>query len=171
MFSNTIVTAYINSKLLIDRLIHSKLLDYEPVDKSVGTFNCLRPRCYTCSYVQNANMIFVTSGRYIKIHNRFSCISEAVVYCISCELCDSLYIGQTCRRLADRITVHLRDIRMNNIDKPESRHLNSPGHDIKNLKVCILKEVKITDRRIQFESFVINPFWNEFGLIIITYEQ
>ena len=100
-------------------------------------------------------MIFGPNGRYIKIHDRYSCISEAVVYCISCELCDSLYIGQTCRRLADRITEHLRDIKMNNIDKPVSRHFNSPGHSIKNLKVCILKEVKNTDRRIQFESFII----------------
>ena len=39
MFSNTIVTAYRNSKSLSDHLIHSKLPDYEPVDKSVGTFN------------------------------------------------------------------------------------------------------------------------------------
>ena len=155
MFSNTIVTAYRNSKSLSDHLIHSKLPDYEPVDKSVGTFNCLRPRCNTCSYVHNTNMIFGPNGRYIKIHDRYSCISEAVVYCISCELCDSLYIGQTCRRLADRITEHLRDIKMNNIDKPVSRHFNSPGHSIKNLKVCILKEVKNTDRRIQFESFII----------------
>ena len=53
---------------------------------------------------------------------------------------------------------------MNNIDKPVSRHFNSPGHNIKNLKVCNLKEVRNTDRRIQFESFIIkdlntvNPF-------------
>ena len=88
MFSNTIVTAYRNSKSLSDNFIHSKLPDYEPFYKSVGTFNCLRPRCNTCSYIHNANMIFGTSGRYIKIHNRFSCISKAVVYCILRELCN-----------------------------------------------------------------------------------
>ena len=66
---------------------------------------------------------------------------------------------------------------MNNIDKPVSRHFNSPGHNIKNLKVCILKEIENTDGVIQFESFIIKrpehcvPFWNIFRLIIITYEQ
>ena len=44
---------------------------------------------------------------------------------------------------------------MNNIDKPVSRHFNSLGHNIKNLKVCILKEIRNTDRRIQYESFII----------------
>ena len=141
MFSNTIVTAYRNSKSLSDHLIHSKLHGYEHVDKSVGTFHCFRPRCNTCSYVHNANISFGTSDRYIKILNRLLCISEAAVYYISCELCDSLYIGQTCRRLADRITEHLRDFKMN-IDKPVSKHFNSPGHNIKNLKVFILKEIK-----------------------------
>ena len=55
---------------------------------------------------------------------------------------------------------------MNNIDKPVSRHVNSPGHNIKNLRVYILKEVKNTDRRIQFESFIIkdlNPVY-PFGM-------
>ena len=134
-------------------------------------------RCNTCSYVHNTNMIFGPNGRYIKIHDRYSCISEAVVYCISCELCDSLYIGQTCRRLADRITEHLRDIKINNIDKPVSRHFNSPGHSIKNFRVCILKEVKKYRPPHPVRKFYHKrpkhriPFWNEFGLIIITYEQ
>ena len=140
---------------MIIALIHSKLPDYEPVGKSIGTNTCRRPRCNTCPYVHNQNMIFGNSGRYIKIRSRFTCTSESVVYCISCENCDSLYIGQTGRRLADRVTEHLRDIKTNSADKPVARHFNSLGHNIENLKVCILKKVDNTNRRIQFESFII----------------
>ena len=55
------------------------------------------------------------------------------------------YIGQTGKRLADRMTEHLRDIRINSIDKPIVRHFGSRGHNIINLKVCILKEGKNED--------------------------
>ena len=41
-----------------------------------------------------------------------------------------LYIGETGRRLDDRIRDHLYDIRKNDQSKPVSRHFNSSNHSI-----------------------------------------
>ena len=49
-----------------------------------GTFKCVRSRCKT-----------------VKITDRFTCTSANVIYCITCTLCNKLYIGKTGRRLGD----------------------------------------------------------------------
>ena len=65
-----------------------------------GTFKCVRSRCKTCPFVQNADKI---SGpkRSVKITDRFTCTLVNVIYCITCTLCKKLYIGETGRRLGD----------------------------------------------------------------------
>ena len=53
-----------------------------------------------------------------------------VVYCIKCSSCNLLYIGETDRRLGDRIHEHLYDVRNNDSTKPVSRHFNSFDHSL-----------------------------------------
>ena len=72
-----------------------------------GTFKCARSRCKTCLFIVNTSKI---SGpkRSVKITDRFTCTSANVIYCITCTLCNKLYIGETGRRLGDRFREHLR---------------------------------------------------------------
>ena len=67
-----------------------------------GTFKCARSRCKTCSFIHNVQKI---SGpkRSIKITDHFTCTSANVIYCIICNYCNKLYIGETGRRLGDQI--------------------------------------------------------------------
>ena len=60
--------------------------------------------------------------RSVKITDRFTCTSANVIYCITCTLCNKLYIGETGRRLGDRFREHLRDVEKNDKDasKPQS---------------------------------------------------
>ena len=66
----------------------------------------------------------------LQINDRFDCTSTNMIYCISCALCNKLYIRETGRRLGDRFREHLLDIRNNSKDitKPVARHFNLPGH-------------------------------------------
>ena len=76
------------------------------------TFKCARSRCKTCLFIVNTSKI---SGpkRSVKITDRFTCTSANVIYCITCRLCNKLYIGETGRRLGDRFREHLRDVEKN----------------------------------------------------------
>ena len=89
-----------------------------------GTFKCARSRCKTCLFIVNTSKI---SGpkRSVKITDRFTCTSANVIYCITCTLCNKLYIGETGRRLGDRFREHLRDVEKNDKDasKPVARIL------------------------------------------------
>ena len=58
----------------------------------------------------------------------FTCISKNIVYGIICKRYNIIYIGETGRRLADRITEHIRSIRNNFSGFPVAQHLNPPSH-------------------------------------------
>ena len=98
-------------------------------DTRPGTFTCKRTRCKNCPFISNTVKI---SGpnRSVKVTDHFICISTNVSYCITCTLCNKIYIGKTWRRLADRFREHLRDVEKNNTDasKPVARHFNLPNH-------------------------------------------
>ena len=42
-------------------------------------------------------------------------LCKNIVYGTMCKRCNVIYIGETCRRLADRITEHIRSILQNSI--------------------------------------------------------
>ena len=48
-----------------------------------------------------------------------------------------IYIGETGRRLGDRLREHLRDVEINDKDasKPVARHFNLPNHSQKHMTV------------------------------------
>ena len=131
-----------------------------------GTFKCARSRCKTCLFILNTSKI---SGpkRSVKITDRFTCTSANVIYCITCTLCNKLYIGETCRRLGDRFREHLRDVEKNDKDasKPVARHFNLPNHSKKHMAICGLslhlgttESRKNLEQKFIFQIGTLNPY-------------
>ena len=89
-----------------------------------------------------------------------------VIYCITCTLCNKLYIGETGRRLGDRFREHLRDVEKNDKDasKPVARHFNLPNHSKKHMAVCGLslhlgttESRKNLEQKFIFQIGTLNP--------------
>ena len=61
-----------------------------------------------------------------------------IIYCITCTLCNKLYIGESGRKLGDRFREHLLDVKNKGSDlsKPVARHFNLPGHSHENMEIC-----------------------------------
>ena len=129
----SLVLSALLTKKLPTFLVRSAL----KTNEQPGTFKCARSRCKTCLFVVNTSKI---SGpkRSVKITDRFTCTSANVIYCITCTLCNKLYIGETGRRLGDRFREHLRDVEKNDKDasKPVARHFNLPNHSKKHMAIC-----------------------------------
>lgn len=69
------------------------------------------------------------------------CITEHVVYCLSCTKCPStVYIGETGPTFADRFREHCRDVINGRNDLPVPAHFNSTNHTLDDMKVVVLKE-------------------------------
>ena len=69
-----------------------------------------------------------------------TCTSTNAIYCTTCTLCKTFYIGETGRRLGDRFREHLRDVEKDdqNASKPVSRHVNLPSHSKQHMAVYSL---------------------------------
>ena len=98
--------------------------------------------------------------------DRFTCTSANVIYCITCTLCNKLYIGETGRRLGDRFREHLRDVEKNDKDasKPVARHFNLPNHSKKHMAICGLslhlgttESRKNLEQKFIFQIGTLNP--------------
>ena len=138
IFNKPPLKAFRRAKNLKDLLVRNSLPRNLP-HQSPGTFPCNRTVCRTCPHVNSSSTIETPKG-HVYITGHFSCITEHVVYCLSCTKCPSIvYIGETGRRLADRFREHRRDIINGRNDLPVPAHFNQPNHTLEDMKVAVLK--------------------------------
>ena len=101
--------------------------------------------CLTCSHIlDGANTItFTNTNKTFNIKQRLDCNSSNVIYVIQCTRClknrntNCQYIGQTGRRLRDRLLEHRRDIINKKQDKSGvADHFCRPGHTVTDLQIA-----------------------------------
>ena len=124
-FNDLPVTAFRRDKNISGHIVRASH-PRTPQSTSPGTFSCNRKRCNTCPYVSDDTHVSGPQGTF-DITNHFTCTTRSVVYVIRCTNCNILYIGETQRRLADRVTEHLRSITKNFPGFPVARHFNPPS--------------------------------------------
>ena len=139
IFNKPPLKAFRRAKNLKDLLVRSRSIPRDLPQQSPGTFPCNRTVCRTCPHVNSSSTI-TTPKRHVNITGHFSCITEHVVYRLSCTKCPStVYIGETGRRLADRFREHRRDVINGRNDLPVPAHFNSTNHTLDDMKVAVLK--------------------------------
>ena len=67
-------------------------------------------------------------------------MTKGVIYVTTCSHCRMQYVGQSKRRLVDRIKEHSYDIRSNQ-NTANGIHYNSASHTIDNFKVQVIEKV------------------------------
>ena len=120
------------------RLEGSELLTSSlPSNLEPGTFNCSRKVCNTCPFINSKTHIRGPNGSY-QVNDHFDCTTSNIIYCITCTLCNKLYIGESGRKLGDRFREHLLDVKNKGSDlsKPVARHFNLPGHSHEHMEIC-----------------------------------
>ena len=75
------------------------------------------------------------------VTGHFDCTSTNIIKVLSCDCCNLLYIGETKRRLADRVSEHFRSIRLNTVSPPVAAHFNLANHTKDDFHVCVIKEL------------------------------
>ena len=138
IFPEPPITAFRNEKNISNHLVrasHPQPLRPDPP----GTFPCNRARCHTCPVVSNDQFLSVVgpNNNHFNINQHFTCTSTNLVYILTCKRCAILYVGETKRRLADRVTEHLRSIRQNLPGYPVASHFNPPS-------VCSIRDFMVT---------------------------
>ena len=125
LFQQNPLIVFRRERNLRDLLVRSRLP--HNITTSVGTTPCSR-KCNTCDFTLQVESLQLPKGT-LKIKNQFNCESRNVVYVIQCKRCNIFYIGQTGKRLSDRVNQHLRSIK-NEDSLPVANHFNRKEHSI-----------------------------------------
>ena len=133
IFPNLPLVSFKRDRNLRNSLVRSSL----PSNLEPGTFNCSRKVCNTCPFINSKTHIRGPNGSY-QVNDHFDCTTSNIIYCITCTLCNKLYIGESGRKLGDRFREHLLDVRNKGSDlsKPVAGHFNLPGHSHEHMEIC-----------------------------------
>ena len=121
---------------------------------------CNKNGCSTCPLlVTDTSTTASTNSPSISVPLNFvaSCDTTSVIYCITCSKCRIQYIGETGRKLKERISEHLGYTKLKNTNHSTGVHFKKQGHV---MKVSVLEVFGPNDRatRQKKEQFYINIF-------------
>ena len=141
-----VVRGFRRPKNLRDILVRARLTtpDSQGNSKPKKSINkCKRSNCTYCKFINRSGRITCPFNKrsYISRYN-VSCTSNNLVYCLSCKVCQKIYVGQTKRALRARIGEHFTSVRRKKKHMVVGRHYNSAGHSgIRNITVFVLEFV------------------------------
>jgi hypothetical protein len=145
VFPQPPLMAYRRQRNIGDKLIRAKVpkeMCHREQRKLTGMKKCNKP-CHTCPYIQERKK--VKSGQYIwHINSSMDCRTENIIYLIQCdkENCGEKYVGETERRLKDRMREHRGYVENMKLNTATGYHFNTKGHSSDNMKVTILEKLK-----------------------------
>ena len=127
--SKTLKVGYRRPKNLSDILTKAKLptLNPEIPDQDVAPTKtkCENPNCRYCPRLNKTGKI---TGRTHTTRKNVDCISNNLVYCISCKKCGKQYVGQTMNTVKKRFQGHFYLIKHKKDDHEVSWHFNQKDH-------------------------------------------
>ena len=93
VFTPDPMVSFRSAKKVSSYLVRAKLY---PVERSVRSFNCKRPNCQICAYVNETDRFTCTvTGETYKINHRFDCMEKCLIYLLTCNRCRKQYVDQT----------------------------------------------------------------------------
>jgi hypothetical protein len=104
-----------------------------------GTKPCNKP-CGICPYIlKSKEFISTHTNEKFNMTGIYTCSTKGVIYLTTCSKCMKQYVGQTGRRLSDRIKEHLNCICLQK--EVTGIHYNSKGHNSSNFQVQVIEKV------------------------------
>ena len=169
VFPEPPMVAFRRTDNLRKKLIKAKVPPPPPKRKKReinGMKKCNHPRCESCPFIlQGKDVQSPFCATSVKINASLDCNSKNVVYGIFCDKsnCKQCYIGETQRKLKERLSEHKNSVRKNE-KNVIGVHFNGPGHSVENLKITAIEKVFARGQQIilKRESLWINNFEAEY---------
>lgn len=124
-----LLVAYRRPKNLGDTLIRAKLSTSSDPGTRVPKSRCITRDCRYCKVLdKTGTIISTTTGRSYQSRKNVTCKSSNLIYCITCNICKSQYVGQTLRPFMKRAYAHHYSV-VKDGDTSVARHFNGKNHD------------------------------------------
>ena len=161
VFPDPPLIAYRRQRNIREVLIRAKVppVTKRPKRELLGMRRCNRD--VYCNYTMVGDHVKSTASSYQhQITTKVTCTTSNIIYLITCMKCLMQYVGETKRRLKDRLAEHQGYVRNKDLTKATGQHFNTRGHSIYDMHITILEHVKNADevfRKIR-EKMYINLF-------------
>ena len=135
-----IVYGYRRCSNLRDLLVRAKL---PPIRTAPKTKKILHTSCQYCAKIDRSGTIRSKSLKFHTMQN-INCESSNLIYCLQCNICDIIYVGQTENRIKDRFSNHFSTIR-NGYNTTVARHFNQ-AHGVRQdppMRIFVLEFIKL----------------------------
>jgi hypothetical protein len=114
---------------------------------------CNTAHCLCCKAIEPTSSFTSTvTKEEFEITDEMNCNTKNVIYLVNCIKCQKQYVGQTGRRLKDRLNSHRSNIH-NSIQTAVAIHFNEPPHNYTHLKIIPIEVVDDSAERINRETF------------------
>ena len=142
-FTKPSIVAYRRPKNLKEILVRAKISTKR---KSRRLKNGCRPcskACQLCWHIQTTTTHECKrTGAKWTINAPINCETSNVIYKLSCKKCGPFcYLGETLRKLKDRIADHRGYINRKKLDQVTGGHFNLPGHSLADFVVVGIERV------------------------------
>ena len=96
---------------------------------------CGHPKCKCCDHIDtNPNYSDSDHTQVYTTNDSFNCNSKDIIYLITCNKCNKMYVGQTARLLKERLNNHRSDIKLKK-NTAIGIHFNDYGHTFTDLRI------------------------------------
>lgn len=141
VFQEPPIVAYRRDKNICDTLVHGKT---NAALKSVR--NACKTGCANCELLSRDVVRDTSNSLSFQPARDITCRVRNVVYAIICTRCQAtVYVGETERELRERMSEHLRDIRLKK-DKPINFHFGGKGHTNNDVAFAVLEKTFDAER-------------------------
>jgi len=117
---------------------------------------CNKRFCKCCETINVGDTFTSTNTKQqYYVEDDMDCNSENVIYIITCKRCRQQYVGETERRLKDRLNGHRSNIK-NKQNTAVAIHFNNYGHSITDLNIMPIEKLKHSDKKLRQNQ---EKFW------------
>ena len=138
--TSRLITAYTVGKNLRHFLVRSKLNNNTNSRMSALTMpgqctKCGDPKCKTCPLLLTGPTFSGSiDPRTFKVKGQITCKTKNLIYLITCRACRQQYVGETGRKLCERVCDHRSAILLRK-NTPVARHFNLPNHNMGHFQI------------------------------------
>ena len=87
------IVSFKSARKLSSYLVRAKLY---PLQRTVGSFKCNKPRCEVCiNVIETDTFTRTVTGESFKINHKFNCDDRYLIYLLTCNQCRKQYMGKT----------------------------------------------------------------------------
>lgn len=124
-----------------DILVKAKISTPKPAQYGEPPDKCKKKQCKICPLIiRNNHCTSFHTRRQYRTPQHSTCKNNNLVYLLDCQYCGLQYVGETKRRVHDRLSEHVRDTK-NKKNTPVAKHFNLPYHNYQHIRIQALEYI------------------------------